>query len=117
MLVLSNIEQQMLARGYVSARMVAAKIGRHPVGVRKDMQEHPEAFESVRHGKWLKFFTITSVTKFYKPMFDLIDFDSWQDVVEGSAPGRMGFVQRQLSTVPAGWDDPPKVARGRHRAR
>lgn len=86
MLELTNIEAMMFAKGYVSAKMIAAKTNRHHVSVRKDVRQHPDSFESMHHGRWLRFFSIKSVAKFYKSMFPMIDFFNWNDVIEGDEP-------------------------------
>lgn len=88
MIELSKVELDMFERGYVSAKLIAAKTGRHVVSIRHDYTENPAAFESVAHGRWLKFFSLKSVRGYYAALYPFVDFDDWSDIVEGSAPAR-----------------------------
>lgn len=81
-LKLTPKEVQMLEEGYVSARMIAAKVGQSPMTIRKSIAAHPDELESVRMGRVQVFYSIKSVKKKWGPLFQIVDFDDWKDIVE-----------------------------------
>ena len=77
---LSNLEESMLARGYVSARMAAAKLERHPATVHLMLRTAKGELETVTHGQQT-FVSIASLTrKVGKEVAALFDMRDWAGI-------------------------------------
>jgi hypothetical protein len=78
------MERQMFERGYVSARMIAAKAGVHVMTIRSIVRDAEARLDVVHMGKSQRFYGMKSVEKYFGTLYELADFSDWRDVVEGS---------------------------------
>lgn len=83
-ILLRPMERQMFERGYVSARLIAAKVGVHIMTVRTICRDAGDELESVKMGRAQIYYSMKSVKKYFGARYELIDFSAWHDVVEGN---------------------------------